>query len=183
MPAAFRLERLLREQGLLLAPVQPIVRVRFSLLDRLSGIDTTIHLPEHLAGFFSKTEIPAPSFGDDWRDIQSQAKERLARFADAGYHQQWLDRATPELAREIAQLDASRHKLAARDPKAPQLRQIWKTLKPLLRQQAEATVRQVATDSQAALGVLRQPRGDLAVVPGPGRAGLLPVRDPRGASL
>ncbi len=184
MPAAFRLERLLREQGLLLAPVQPIVRVRFSLLDRLSGIDTTIHLPEHLAGFFSKTEIPRASLGTTGAISSRRQKSgwrgsRMRAIISSG----WTC-ATPELAREIAQLDASRRELAARDPKAPQLRQIWKTLKPLLRQQAEATVRQVATDSQAAqLGVLRQPRGDLAVVPGPGRAGLLPVRDPRGASL
>jgi len=52
--------------------------------------------------------------------------------------------------REIARLESRRRELAAVNSKDPQLRLLWKALKPLQTRQLEATVRQIARDWQAA---------------------------------
>jgi hypothetical protein len=150
MPAAFVLERLLRDRGLLEHPVQPVVRVRFHFLGRLREIGTIIRLPEHLQPYFGRRDVPAMDLGNEWRAIQSQARERLEKFHDAAYHLDWARQTLPDLAQEISRLDVRRRELAAIDSKDPQLRLLWKALKPLQTRQLEATVRQVARDWQAA---------------------------------
>jgi hypothetical protein len=161
MPAAFCLERSLREQGLLMQEVQPVVRVRFHLLDRLRELTTTIHLPEHMQPYFGRTEIPARDLGNEWPAIQSQARERLEKFHDPAYHAQWVRQSMPELASQIERLDVRRRELAAVDGKDPQLRTIWKAIKPLQKQQLQAFVRQVACDWQAARIDFYDSRGGL----------------------
>ena len=150
MPASFALERLIRDHGLFLHAVQPVIRVRFHLLDRLRELETIIHLPEHLQPYFGRRDVPARDLGNEWPVIQSQARERLEKFSDAAYHLDWATQTMPDLAHEIGRLDARRRELAAINSKDPELRLLWKALKPLQTRQLEATVRQVARDWQAA---------------------------------
>jgi hypothetical protein len=150
MPTSFALERLVRDRGLFPHAVQPVVRVRFHFLDRLRELETVIHLPEHLQPYFGRSDVPARDLGNEWPSIQSQARERLEKFRDAAYHLDWARQTQPDLALEIAHLDARRRELAAANSKDPQLRLLWKALKPLQTRQLEATVRQVARDWQAA---------------------------------
>lgn len=150
MPASFALERLTRDRGLLSHTVQPIVRVRFHFLDRLRELETVICLPEHLQPYFGRRGVPAKDLGNEWLAIQSQARERLEKFRDAAYQIEWSRQAQPDLAQEIARLESRRRELAAVNSKDPQLRLLWKALKPLQTRQLEATVRQIASDWQAA---------------------------------
>lgn len=150
MPAAFCLERSLRNHGLLAKPVQPVVRVRFRLLDRLRALDTVIHLPEHLQPYFGREEVPARDLGNEWQAIQAQAAERLAKFADESYHLQWMRQTMPDLARRLDELDTRKRAIATVNEKDPELRQLWKEIKPLQSRQLQALLEQVAQDWQAA---------------------------------
>ena len=150
MPASFALERLVRNRGLFRHTLQPVVRVRFHFLDRLRDLGTILRLPEHLQSYFGRRDVPASDLGNEWPAIQSQARERLEKFRDAAYHLEWARQTQPDLAQEIDRLEARRRELAAANSKDPQLRLLWKALKPLQTRQLEATVRQIARDWQAA---------------------------------
>jgi hypothetical protein len=150
MPASFALERLVRDRGLFRHAVQPVVRVRFHFLDRLRELETVICLPEHMQPYFGRRDVTARDLGNEWPAIQSQARERLEKFRDAAYHLDWARLTQPALAQEIGHLESRRRELAAVNSKDPQLRLLWKALKPLQTRQLEATVRQIARDWQAA---------------------------------
>jgi len=149
MPTAYRFQRLLCGVGLLdSAAVMPIVRVRLRLLDRLRDLTTTIGLPPHLAAVMGKTELPASELGQHWADIQADARERLAQLTDPAGRTQWMHTALPDVARNLAALDERRRALAATNEKDPQLRDIWKQIKPLQQRQLKALVEQIDRDWQ-----------------------------------
>jgi hypothetical protein len=150
MSAAQQLVGLLRRAGVLAGEVRPLVRVRFRLLDRIRSLDTVIRLPEHLAGAFGAAEVPARRLGEQWADLAREASERLERFKTDEGRRTWQRDSHAMLASEIGRLDARRRELAAREPKSPALREVWKQLKPLQRDLADATLRQIARDWQVA---------------------------------
>lgn len=149
MPAAQRLVGLMRREGLLTGPVRPLVRVRFGLLDRMRSLDAAIRLPNHLVACFGAEEIPARQLGERWAEVARQASERLEQFKSDEGRRAWQRKSQGVLVGEIDRLDARRRELAAREPKAPALRDVWKQLKPLQRDLLDATVRQIARDWQA----------------------------------
>ena len=149
MPAAFRLQSLLEREGLLTREVKPVNRVRFHFLDRLKELDTVICLPEHLVWYFGRQEIPAREVGHNWQSIQEQARGRLESFRDPAMRRQWQDRQMGDLSRGIQELDARRRELAKGDQKNPELREIWKRIKPLQLDQLRGLLEQVARDWQA----------------------------------
>jgi len=148
MPAAYALERKLREAGLLKAPMRPVVRVRFRLLDRMKAIDTAISLPEHLRPYFGREEIPARELGENWRRLSVDAAERLECFKDAEYRQRWQRRNLPELSRRIDALDAERRRLAKIDPKAREIREVSKQAGDARAKSMYEMLRQIARDWQ-----------------------------------
>ena len=148
MPASYRFQRLLTEAGLLEGPVNPIVRVRLRLLDRLRELDTVIHLPAHLAAAMGKEELPACELGEHWQDLQVDARRRLESFKDPASRQRWLLDALPDATATINALDARRRELAAVNEKNPELRDIWKHIKPLQQRQLQTLVQQIDRDWQ-----------------------------------
>ena len=146
MPAARRLAEKLASADLMPGQVQPIVRVRFHLLDRLGELDTTVRLPDHLARAMRRKTMPARELADNYRDVARQARDRLEMFrTDAGREQWQREHCQGELA-TIDQLDRRRRELAADDAKSPEIREVWKRIKSARTGILSATVRQIADD-------------------------------------
>jgi hypothetical protein len=150
MPAAHALARKLAAAGMTAGPLRPIVRVRLRLLDRLRGLDTPIRLPAWLAEAVGGEEVPARRLGQAWHDLASQARRRMETFRDDAARRQWQQREMPDLHAEIAALNGQRRDLAAKDPKDPELREIWKTVSELQTTILDRTVRRIDADSQLA---------------------------------
>lgn len=149
MPAAYVLEGLLRGRGLLTEPVQPIMRVRLNLLDRLRELDVPIGLPPHLRRYFGRSEILARELGENWRAISGQARKRLEQFKDESFRQRWQDEEFADLTAEVAELDHRRRDLARTDPKGAAIRQIWNDVKLRKLAMLDGLLRQIASDWQA----------------------------------
>lgn len=148
MPAAHRLERLLREQGLLREEVHPVFRVRFFLLDRLRKLDAPIVLPPYLRPYFGRGEVPARQLGESWRDLAAQAAKRLESFKDEAFRLRWRNGAFADVVAEIDALDRRRRELAATAPKGAEIRNIWNDIKLRRVEMLDGLVRQIAGDWQ-----------------------------------
>lgn len=150
MPAAHALVRKFAAAGMLDGPLRPIVRVRLRLLDRLRELDTPIRLPAYLGEALGSEEVPANRLGESWADLAVQARRRLASFRDDDARRRWQVSEMPDLHAEVAALDARRRELATRDPKAPELREIWKTVSELQTKILDRFLRRIDVDSQLA---------------------------------
>ena len=120
------------------------------LLDRLGELDTPIRLPAYLANAMGSEEVPAKRLGEAWQDLASQARRRLENFRDDASRQQWQVSEMPDLHAEIAALNARRRDLATSNPKAPELREIWKAVSELQTKILDHTVRRIDADRQLA---------------------------------
>jgi len=150
MPAAHAFAQKLIGAGLLPGPVQPVLRVRLRLLDRLRRLETPLRLPAHLAAAMGAEEVPARALGEHHADLAAAAAERLRGFRDEAARRRWQEQTFPDTAAEIAGLDRRRRELARRDPKDPELRAVWKRSRALETELLEQTVRQIDRDTQVA---------------------------------
>ena len=148
MPAAHCLARRLQKAGLLPETLQPVLRVRFRLLDRLAGLDTPIRLPAHLAAAMGRQEVPARELARNWRDLAADATRRLEDFRDDDARLDWQRRSLPDLFARLDALDARRRELAARDPKSAEVRRASHEHKAVQSQILDRTLRRVADDWQ-----------------------------------
>jgi hypothetical protein len=146
MPAADRLAEALSRHGLLPAPLHPIVRVRFRLLDRMKSLHTTIRLPEHLAEAFGAGEITARRFSETYADVAAQAARRLDALKDPAGRLRVQREHFPELIQAIGALDARRRRQAEADPDPEKVRPLWKEMKSLKTDLLERTLRLIARD-------------------------------------
>ena len=149
MPVVARAATELVAAGLLEPRFHPIVRVRFHLLDRMRDLDTPILLPPHLAQSFGREEISARHLATNYADLAAEANQRLTDLASEEGRRRWQQRRFPEALAEIDALDARRRQLARRDPKSPEIRELWRRTKTLQTGLLEAMVRQIAIDVQA----------------------------------
>ena len=148
VPAAQHLAGQLSRQGLLVGEVRPLLRVRFHMLDRMRQLDTVIRLPEHLAKEFGTDEVPARRLAEGCGELARQAGERLEQFKSVSGRRQWQRDNYPTLLGEVERLDARRRELAAREPKSPAIRQVWKQLKVLQADLLAQTLGRIALDWQ-----------------------------------
>jgi len=148
MPTANRLADKLAEAGLLPGTLQPIVRVRFHLLDHLRHVDTIIHLPEHLAAAIGQPEVPARHLGECWQAVAREAADRLETLKNPSARTQWGKDHFPTLATQIAQLDTRRRQLAEGCTTPEEMRELWVEEKALQVTLLDETLRQIARDWQ-----------------------------------
>jgi hypothetical protein len=148
MPASHRLAAKLVSAGLLTGPLAPIVRVRLRLLDRLAGLDVSIRLPAHLARAFGREVVAARELAGNHARLAEEAMARLQRLKDPAARADWQRRNLPKIGRELEELDARRRRLAQATPKDPELRLIWKRIKPLQLEALRRTLGQIADDWQ-----------------------------------
>ena len=149
MPTAVRLAEKLAEARMLPAPLHPIVRVRFRLLDRLADVETPVALPEYLACSFGRAELPACAIAANWRDVVAAAAARLASFETDHGRRAFLARACPDATAEINALDARRRELARQSPPpADLIRPVSRRIAELQRDQADRLLRQIHVDVQ-----------------------------------
>ncbi|MFP4058842.1 MAG: hypothetical protein ACLF0G_18385 [Candidatus Brocadiia bacterium] len=148
MPTAHRLVARLDEAGLLPAPLQPLVRVRFRLLDRMRELDTVVHLPEHLQAAMGRSEVPASELGESHAELAQEAARRLERLGDDAARQAWQEEQFPRLTARIDELDSTRREMAQRNCTPEEMHALWEQEKGLRRQLLERTVRQIALDWQ-----------------------------------
>ncbi len=149
MPAVHRLEQALTKAGLI-REIQPVVRVRFHMLDRMKSLDTPICLPTHLAAALGRGEVPARTLGENWQALAADAQGRLKTLASDEGREQWQRQAFPAELAGMDELDRRRRQLAAADAKSPEIRDVWKQLKALKVRVLEGTLRQAALDTQLA---------------------------------
>lgn len=148
MPSSHHLAARLAEADLLPGALEPIVRVRFRLLDRLKDVDTVIRLPEHIAAELGEDEVPARKLGEAWRDIAQAAAGRLEALRTADNLTDWSQHRFPELTASIAELDARRREMARGDTTPERMRELWDQEKALRLQLLDRTLRQIARDWQ-----------------------------------
>lgn len=149
LPASHRLVEKLLAAGLLKERPRPLVRVRLRLLDHLRSLHVTLRLPAHLAQCFGRDEVPARTLGENYEAVVRQAAERLELLKTPQGRLAWQERNVPDLWSQAEELDRRRRELAA-DPsgKSPELRAIWKRIKPLQQEMLRRTVAQIAADWQ-----------------------------------
>ncbi|NQT88157.1 hypothetical protein HQ560_15425 [bacterium] len=150
MPTAHRLARKLSDAGLLPGSLQPVVRVRFHLLDRMRALDTPVRLPAHLAPYFGREETSARDIGENYESIASEAALRLEQFRDDAGRQALQATLFPDLTEQIAALEERRITMARGDCTPEQMSAIWNESKALQLRLLDETVRQIARDTQAA---------------------------------
>ena len=150
MPSAHRLTEKLQAAGLLPGQLQPIVRVRFRLLDRMGSLDTPIRLPDHLAAAFGKAELAAKEFAQRWPELVAEAAARLQRLRDPAQRPKVQEELFPDLTARIAELEARRRQMAQSSCTPEQMSAIWKEIKGLQLQLLEGTLHRIATDWQVA---------------------------------
>jgi len=148
MPASTCLAEKLSSAGLLGGGLHPVLRVRLRLLDRMRTLQTPIRLPEHLAACFGADEIPAARLGENYESLAGEAARRLESFRDADARLQWQQRAFPQLFQQTDNLDGRRRALAAKDPKAAEVRSLSRQIKPIEQTLLAETLRCVWRDWQ-----------------------------------
>lgn len=129
---------------------QPVLRVRFRLLDRMRELSTTLDLPDHLAAWFGRARVSAADLGAHWADAMAEAKSRLAAFRTADGRAQWQQQACGDLAKRRGELDSLRRRLAEEDPKQPRIREVSREVKAVETELLERTVRRIDADTQLA---------------------------------
>ena len=116
----------------------------------MAAVDVPVVLPPCLAEAFGQAEVSSRKFAESWRNIARAAQERLESFRDDNGRRRWQQAEMPDLHEQIAGLDARKRELAQRNPKDPELREIWKRVSELQTQVIERTVRRVDADMQLA---------------------------------
>jgi len=150
MPAAVRLAEKLQNAGLLPGQLQPIIRVRLGFMDALKNIDTPIRLPNYLQGAMNAETVPAHQLGETWRQLASDAADRLKAFATPQGRIKWREQTQSQRLGEIADIDQARRELARTDPKGPEIRNLSKRSKQLGVELLNADLEQIATDIHTA---------------------------------
>ncbi len=115
MPAAFRLERKLREAGLVPADLPPVYRVCLDFLRQLSHSRVRIVLPPYLATVLGCSEIIAAELAAALPEAMNRSCQWLESLRAPRARESFLDAAFPEDRGRIAELDLRRGQLA-RDP-------------------------------------------------------------------
>ncbi|MCP4375525.1 MAG: hypothetical protein GY794_05035 [bacterium] len=146
MPAANRLAEKLTSAGMIPEQLHPIVRVQLGFLDALKEIKTPIRLPGYLKGAAGSDVVPAQRLAAIWRELVTDARERLESFRSDSGRRQWQERTQKTRIEEINQLDQARRNLAKIDPKGSDIRQLSKQSRQLNAQITDATVEQIADD-------------------------------------
>ncbi|MFP4106517.1 MAG: hypothetical protein ACLFVU_10560 [Phycisphaerae bacterium] len=146
MPTAHHLAAKLTEQNLLPGKPQPVLRVRFHLLDRMSGLNTRIRLPEYLQAAFGEEIVPADEIARRWQPLAEEAKQRLASFSDESARKQWQRQAFPDTMDEIDRLNDRRRELAQIDPKSEEIREASHRVRELENEMLDGTVEQIVRD-------------------------------------
>jgi hypothetical protein len=100
MPAAYALERKLREAGVLTAPAWPVQRVRLRFFDAWQDCDTRIRVPEYLRGVFSADELPARQLTEEIGQARESAGRMLDECREPEGRLAWQRRACPDLLAE-----------------------------------------------------------------------------------
>jgi len=148
IPAAHCLSAKLADEDLLPEDLQPVVRVRFRLLDRMRSIDTPIRLPKHLAAAIGEQVIPARRLADAWEGLAADAGTRLKTLSDPDGRQQWQESVFPDLTGELTGLSARRRELAVAKAPSGQLRELGQRAKALKLELLDRTIRQIDRDWQ-----------------------------------
>ncbi|MHC4562387.1 MAG: hypothetical protein ACYS8X_06400 [Planctomycetota bacterium] len=150
MPAVHALHRRLEADGLLVRPIGPLMRIKFSLLDRMSAVDTPIALPDHLAAAFGRAELPASEFAAEWRNVAGEAGNRLRQFESPAGRHQWQRHAMAATFDAIAAINTRRRQLAQTDPKSAEIRDLSHRVRQLEHDISRRTLDQIALDYQVA---------------------------------
>jgi len=148
MPTSHRLAEKLRAHGLLPGPLEPVLRVRFRLLERMSTLQTRVRLPAHLVGYFGAEEVPASEIARNHAALAAEAAARLKTLLDGEGRKQWQRRSFPELVASIAEVNERRRQLARANPDPQTIRGLWQRAKALQVELLDRTLRQIAGDYQ-----------------------------------
>jgi hypothetical protein len=127
-----------------------VLRVQFSLLDRLGEVDIPITLPDYLARAIGETTLPSRTIAEQWRQWKHDAEARLEMYTDETRRAAWLADAYPSLDTQRRDLDARRRSLANTDPKSAEIRELSHEVKAIDDLLLRHLLDQVAKDWQVA---------------------------------
>ncbi len=149
MPTAHDLVTKLRQADLLPGELEPVVRVRFHLLDRLADVGTVIRLPEHLVPYFGNEEIPARELAANWQRISHEAAERLDALRNEQGRTAWQHEHFPDLTDQLDTNEQRRRQMAQGDTTPEKMNELWQKTKAIQKTLLQETLHQVARDWQA----------------------------------
>ncbi|MCY2927587.1 MAG: class I SAM-dependent methyltransferase [Planctomycetota bacterium] len=116
----------------------------------MSHLRTPICLPPHLRSLFGgSSQLPACDFASSVSSLSSSSSSRLASLRTPTGRLEWQRSQFPADSARLADLDARRRTLAAANPKAPEIRDLWKSVKTLQSSLLQRTLDQIALDWQA----------------------------------
>lgn len=150
MPAAHRLANLLAEADLLPAPLRPVLRVDFKLLDRIAELDTLIRLPKILREPFGCDELPACQLSARYGEVIAEARTRLGQLTSDAGRDAWARAAAPDLVDRIDVRQEQKRRLASQNPKDPRVQELWQQIRHDQATLAGELLEQVVRDTHAA---------------------------------
>lgn len=143
MPAAYALERRLREGGLLPMPPHPVLRIRFRFLDHWRGCRTLVQPPPYLQQALGVGELPASDLAEAVSAAMASARAELAAWADAARREALSRQHFGGLYTERDRLDLERRAAAADPARRPEATALWQRVKDVDRLLARAQAERV----------------------------------------
>lgn len=129
MPAAYALERKLREAGALTAPAWPVQRVRLRFFAAWKSCDTRIRVPEYLRGVFSADELPASGLAEEIVQAEKRAARLLDECREPEGRLAWQRRAFPDLLAERDAREQQRREMVQKPHDKHAVRTLYEQVK------------------------------------------------------
>jgi len=140
MPAAYLLERLLRQADLLSGLVRPVWRAKLNFPAAMCHCHTAVRVPAYLDRALGAPEFPAGELAERLQNAMQQAEGTLDLLRTKKGREAFLARVKPELTAQVDTLEQRRRGLA-RDPETrDRASAVWDELKVLRRELQTALV-------------------------------------------
>jgi len=134
MPAAFLLEKQLRDAGLLPRAFPCVRRVCFHFLRRMADVDERVVLPPYLARILGESESSSRMLGRQIDDVIAGARAQLDRLQEPSARERLMDDLFPQQRRRIRDLDRERRELVRDPSRRAEASALWDRMRELERE-------------------------------------------------
>jgi hypothetical protein len=131
MPAAYALERKLRDAGVVHAAPHPVQRVRLRFFEAWQGCTTLVRVPEYLAGVFSAGELPAEQLATEIQQAAKDAGSLLERLREKAGREAWQAANCAETLARRDELEQTRREMVQGPHDKNQVRALYEQVKEL----------------------------------------------------
>jgi molybdopterin converting factor small subunit len=134
MPAAYALERKLRDAGVVEAAPHPVRRVRLRFFEAWKGCQTLVGVPDYLAGVFSADELPAERLATEIVQEAQAAEALLESLKEKEGRDAWQAANCAERAAKREALELARREMVQGPHDKSEVRALYEQVKELDRE-------------------------------------------------